>query len=528
MDSQFGTSEAFKPYYDTVLEDLIGMLDGKGRTEFEKYSMTEFCTDVLGIEMTEQQFAIIDAVENHRRVAVKSCHSSGKTYAAAALVLAFLHTKRNSKVITTGPTDQHVREVLWQQIRQLHADARIPLYGPCMTAKLQVAPNWFALGFKPDERQGMGTRFQGFHAPHVLLVIDEAALVSSLTYDALSSLMTSETTRLLMIGNPTFIHGPFHEAFTTSSSRYHKITIRAEDTPNIKAGKVVVPGLIEQMWVDEVIEKYGIDSRYVQTRVYGEFPDREESGYISSADVEAAARVNLWPSVDDPIEAGLDVARFGSDENALCIRQGPRVWAFTAWRETDTIETAARASEEARNLLAWLKEQRPDLHIPKRLASIKVDVTGVGSGVVDLIEEQIYTEISPFARVVPVSFGGRANDNVKFYSIRDEMYWWLKERFEEKMICGNLDVVAMEQLMTVVGKFVSTHTHPKLESKDDYKRRIGGSPDRADAYALAFWNPGYLMAELVEITGPVKSSSMFDVEHFDTDDITESEWMFGV
>ena len=129
-------------------------------------------------------------------------------------------------------------------------------------------------------------RFQGFHAEHILGVIDEAAGVDSPIWEAMDAILTSYGARLLVIGNPTEPSGEFFNAF--SSPLYNKIHISAFDTPNFTdfgiteedivnnwqekiTGNFRYPALITPKWVAERRMEWGEDSPAYQARVKGEF-----------------------------------------------------------------------------------------------------------------------------------------------------------------------------------------------------------------------------------------------------------------
>jgi superfamily II DNA or RNA helicase len=78
--------------------------------------MSEFIKGTLGANIWEKQIEIADAVDDHRYVAVASCHGAGKSHIAARIALAFLHTRPRSIVLTTAPTARQVQHVLWREI----------------------------------------------------------------------------------------------------------------------------------------------------------------------------------------------------------------------------------------------------------------------------------------------------------------------------------------------------------------------------------------------------------------------------
>ncbi|WP_325594664.1 hypothetical protein [Iamia sp.] len=373
-------------------------------------------------------------------------------------------------MLTTAPTNNQVRNILWRNIGAAYRSSKGPLLGRCLTTQIDVAPDWYALGFKADDTAS--DRFQGFHAEHALVVIDEAAGVDDRVYDALDAVMTSEQARMLLIGNPTNPVGTFYEAFHGARSLYRCITITAADTPNMTAGRTVRPYLITQAWIDDAITKHGAGSPYVTARVHAEFPAVSDNNLIPLAHVEAAdARLpetDPLPAGSGDLEAGLDVARMGTDESALCVRRGHQIVSEDAWSGMDTMETVGK-----------VRHQLPD---PSLLAAIKVDVIGIGAGVADRLREAGYP-------VVDVNVSSRSSDPEQWPNLRHELWWNIRERFREGTIGGPIDGATMGQLSNVRYRYDSRHTKPLIESKDDMRKRGVRSPDRAEALMLAFTNP---------------------------------------
>ena len=125
-------------------------------------------------------------------------------------------------------------------------------------------------------------------------------------------------------------------------------------------------------------------------------------------------------------------------------------------------------------------------HVAQALASTgaqcaKVDVVGIGAGVVDRgVEMEL-----PF---VEASAGSRATDPERYANARAEWFWCLRERFES----GDIDIDPADEelaheLATLRWK-PDSRGRVTIEAKDDMKKRLGRSPDRADAVAIAFAN----------------------------------------
>jgi hypothetical protein len=439
-------------------------------------SPLDFAADVLGVELWSKQEEVLAALPRHRRVAVKSGNGLGKGFCAGVAVLWFLYSHDPAVVLSTAPTFRQVRHVLWRQVRQLYFRARQPLGGKIFDTRWELSEERYALGLSADTAD----QFQGFHNPNMFIVVDEAEGVSDEIYEAVESVMTSaETSRLLLIGNPTTVSGAFRRAFHEERNLYHTITISALDSPNVAAGKILVPGLTTAQWVRERQEIWGEDNPLYRARVLGEFPEQAEDTLIKLSDIEAAANGESAAKTrskevsgpvpedsGDDVVMAVDVARFGSDQSVILLRRGQGVEDLQAFRGLDTMQLAGRIAAAIR------------VFQPQR---VYIDEVGVGAGVVDRLREQGYP-------VKGINVARSALQSAIFANLRAEGYWKLRERFSLGLISIPNDNQLMGELAAMRYSYDSLG-RVIMESKDEMRSRGLPSPDRADALMLAFVEP---------------------------------------
>jgi phage terminase large subunit len=438
----------------------------------------DFMRDVLGIDPWEGQEEITRAVWGNRYTSVASCHGIGKSFITAAIAITYLHLHENSIVLSTAPTGRQVEHVLWRNIRTLFAKSKKPLLGKTpLTTRYDISTDWYAMGFKPSDSETDPT--QGFHAENVLVIIDEAAGVPTMLIDGLQAALTTEGSRMLWVGNPTSTSGPFYDSHHSKSQGFKTLVYAWEDTPNFKAGRTVRKGLITQKWVDEVIEKYGVESAYYRSRVLAEWVSPED--VLIPLHQLQAARERDWTDLlnygDYPKYAGLDVARDGADKSVLTLVSGAQVIGSYHVPGSDSYETSAR-------VLDLLQQHQPDT------TDIKVDVVGLGVGVYDVLSH-IVDDRSLNYMVTPVNFSKIAHDPEKYRNQRCEAYGMIAERFRLGQIGGNIvdDIVA--DLSGIKYKYDGKHTQPVIEPKEDFRARLGHSPDYGDSLVLAYYNPPF-------------------------------------
>jgi hypothetical protein len=81
--------------------------------------------DKLGVHLWSKQVQIAESVRDHRQTAVQSCHGVGKSFLAAQLVAWWLdiHPPGEARVVTTAPTGDQVKAILWSEINGAFAKA---------------------------------------------------------------------------------------------------------------------------------------------------------------------------------------------------------------------------------------------------------------------------------------------------------------------------------------------------------------------------------------------------------------------
>ena len=453
------------------------------------HSPVAFAREVLGVELWHKQVETLTALTEHRRVAVKSGNGLGKGFCAAVAALWFVHTRPDAIVLTTAPTFRQVRHILWRQIRRLYHPASETLGGRMLDTRWELPDGRYAMGLSADGAD----QFQGFHSPNVFIVVDEAEGVGDEIYEAIESVMTSAEPLLLLIGNPTTISGAFRRAFYEESRIYRNITISALDSPNVQAGRVVIPGLTTPRWVEERREIWGEDNPIYQARVLGEFPEQGDNTLLNLSDIEAATRRphnNPFPGGERTLPAGpelvegpsvhpstssgrtdsLPLEGAGGNEGVILRRRGDRVEDIRVLRQMDTMQLAGW-------VVAAIRECNP--------AQVYVDEIGVGAGVVDRLRELGHP-------VRGVNVAHKAHQDGLYLNLRAEGYWTLRQRF----MSGSISIPADSQLVGELAALRYSYDSQgrlRMESKDEMRKRGLPSPDKADALMLAFLAPSSRM-----------------------------------
>ncbi len=243
--------------------------------ELGRNNPSEFMVRVLDVKRKHlwgKMIKMADSMRDNERTTVGAGHGVSKTYTLGRLALTFLASHCPSTVVTTAPTDDAVKNLLWREIRDAHTNARIPIGGKLTTKMLDMQQDtgrkWFATGFstKPDTVTKEATAFQGYHNESLLIIFDEAAAIMPEIWRAAEHI-GAPYKRFVAIGNPTAGVGEFAESLSDKS--YNYINIAVTDTPNYKQGKDVIPGLYGRQYEERIRTKYGEDSDEYRVRVMG-------------------------------------------------------------------------------------------------------------------------------------------------------------------------------------------------------------------------------------------------------------------
>lgn len=485
-----------------------------------------FAWEALGIACWGRQAELLRAVASHRRVAVKSGHKVGKSTSAVILALWRVCTRPRARVIMTSSSGRQVRAILWKELRRVYHGARYKIGGTLHKvpdAGLQFDDGREILGFATKEPEKMA----GFSGPDILFIVDEASGVPELIFDAIEGNRAGGAS-VVLFSNPTQTSGTFYEAFTRKRHLWHTLTVSSEETPNVQQGTIVVPGLASLEWIEEKRLDWGVESPIYQVRVLGNFPLQGSNAVVHLGLVEASQR-RWWdrfvdpddldephdpresheqtggeppphrvpsptqaspltpaqagrpgpPALDEqalrqlgPLEFGVDPARFGEDSSVIAPRRGKRIFELRAFTGLDGVQLAGE-------VLQAIREMRlPGEPLPR----VKVDVIGLGASCADQLRHHKGPDGRPELVLVEVNSAESATDET-CHRLRDQLWFGVTDWIREGGELPPDDKLARD-LVAPTYSF-DTQSRRIVEPKRETKKRLGNSPDRADAVALA-------------------------------------------
>lgn len=472
-----------------------------------------FCRNILGVEPWSAQVKILESVRDHMRTAVRSGHKVGKSRSAAMVGWWWFCGWPDARAVMSSTTARQVDQILWREVRMVRArggrcvECRLEMEAaikagmpqveaqhrwprPCAhSALIEEEPGELArTGVKSDDfREIVGFTAKeaeavaGISGENLLYILDEASGIPQLIFDAIEGNRAGGA-RLIMFSNPTKNDGEFYEAFHGKSKFYNGITVSSEETPNVLAGRKVVPGLATVDWVEEKKEEWGEESPLYKIRVKGVHATNEQGKIFSVHAITEAEKRWEETSEQGRLFVGVDPAGDTevADEIAFAPRRGMKLLGLQ-------VHHMLTADGIVTHLVALLDTMR----LPRETPVVVVDRGGpIGVDVFAKLKAHLE---KPENRGSFELVGVRSSDRAQrqpdvYHRMRDLLtanlsHWLVRDGgaiVSDTKLAAELHV--MEWYQTANGLL-------KVISKEEIKKKLGRSPDRYDALALSVWEP---------------------------------------
>jgi hypothetical protein len=410
------------------------------------------------------------------KCAIASGRGIGKSAFVAWITLWFMSCVVGGSTVISANTDTQLTSKTFGEIGKWLTMA---INGYCFdrTQKKITPKEWFAAQLrnilKIDEgkyyaegilwNEDNPDAFAGEHSSiGCLLIFDEASGIPQPIWDVSDGFFTDLTLYRFwfVFSNPRKNTGPFFDCFHSHSRFWLTEQIDSR----------TVEGL-DTATFDEIILKNGEDSDVAKVEVKGEFPSQGDKQFISRGVCQMAGS-RQFEGLDihanyAPLVFGVDPARFGDDETVIAFRQGrdARSMPPIIMKGCDNMAVANRVAQ-------LIEERHPD--------GVFIDA-GAGAGIIDRLKEMGYA-------VYEVGFGTVSTDP-QWWDHRTELWARMREWLGGGMIPDELDENGkklLRDLTTPEYDFQGKESRVKLEAKEKIKKRLGRSPDYADALALTF------------------------------------------
>jgi len=403
-------------------------------------------------------------------LSVMSGQGAGKDGLASWLIIWFLCCFPYPKIPCTAPTGHQLRDVLWSEVNKWLRGSLVKDWLVWQSDKIffkeSGGKEWFAVARTTNPKasgEEQAETLAGFHEDYLMVVCDEASGIPEPVFKPLEGTLTGRCNFIVLIFNPTRSKGFAIDSQYKDRSSWVCLHWDGEQSE-----------MVSKEHVERMEKKYGRDSNAFRIRINGLPPTADEDVLIPWDWVMDAVDRDIEPTDNDPLVFGLDVGA-GGDPSALLQRQGPKVYKL------DTFDTV-----DSEKLTGWALGKIYDAEP----SDVFIDIIGWGWGVAGNLKTRQHT-----AQVWDVNVAEAAAISDRFFRLRDELWWNVREKFEQRAISIPNDDELIGELTTI--KYLEDGNGKiKVESKKDLKKRGLQSPNKADALCLTEYFHGNILKSM--------------------------------
>jgi phage terminase large subunit len=424
-----------------------------------------------------QAMALIAFASNDRallRISLQACAGPGKTAVLSWIGWNFIscygEKGEHPKGAAVSISWDNLQDNLWPELAKWRSRSPF-LTGAFEWTKTRIyakdhPETWFlsARSFPKDaDTETIGKTLSGVHGKYILFLIDESGAIPPAIGKAAEQAVGETLARggfckIIQAGNPISLEGLLYTA--SKSELWHVIRVTGDpDDPNRSPR-------IDIEWARQQIRTHGADDAWVMSYLLGRFPKTTINTLLSVDEIEDAMNRHLRPDQYGYSQKrmGVDVARGGLDKTIIFPRQGLAAFKYVEMSGANGPQVAARIMQAKAK---WGSE-----------LELVDDTGGFGSSVIDALG---------LAGETPrgVHFAGKPTKD-RYVNKRSEMWFELAEWVKRGGALPKCPILKKE-LATPV--YTLKNGKLALEEKEQIKKRLGFSPDRADALALTFAVP---------------------------------------
>lgn len=515
-------------------------LEKAGISKIEAYinDWNLFAEEILGVYLDPEQAAILTSVQYNKRTSVRSGTSRGKDFVAAVAAVCFFYLTpkwnergemvENTKVAMTAPTERQVADIMFAEVGRIFNRAKdrdMGLHGRLSGYGIRTDnKEWFLTGFKSDDNNTES--WSGFHAANTMYVVTEASGMPDLVFNAIEGNLHGNSRILIVFNDNT---GKGYASETQKFGDWHRFRLDSLNAPNVLHKKDIIPGQVSWVTINEQVSKWCTpinEADFIESegdffwenelgekgcyrpndlfrvKVRGMAPKSPEGTLIPYEWIEEANK--RWKALNadesdqtsQPLRLGVDVAGMGRDSSTFCYRYKNYVAKFESHQSGGKADHMAIAGKTKQILETSEKYIYNEKTGRDEILSAKafIDTIGEGAGVYSRLQEQnIKSAYScKYSEAAKDHYEKELKDitgQYDFANMKAYLYWsirdWLNPIYSNNAALP-YDLELIEELTQTAWEFMS-NGKIKIEAKEELKKRLRRSPDKADALANTFY-----------------------------------------
>lgn len=437
----------------------------KGPDTWQKEILLE-----ISEEVKKRAFNGRDAVAPIR-VSLATGHGIGKSTLAGWLVAWIMSTRRYAQGTVTANTFTQLETKTWASIQHWFKTSRVAADFAIGASGIQHRIYGKSWKCNPQTcKEENSESFAGQHAATStsFYLFDESSSIPDKIWEVAEGGLTDGSPMFFAFGNPTRSSGKFYRInFGDERVRWNHHVIDARDCMMPNKSQI-------QEWIDD----WGEDSDFVRVRVKGLPPQAGDLQYIPSTSVYAAQKRMVEVLADEPLIAGVDLARGGGDNAVVFFRRGADA------RSIKPIVIPGEVVRDSMLLVSKLADLTTQKFDGIPVTMWFLDGGGIGGPIIDRMVQLGHKNF------IEIQFGSRAPDDRHFTNMRAYMWSKMRDWLTDR---GGVDPKDRQLEIDLTGVGLANRQGKDdrilLESKDSMKKRGLDSPDRADALCLTFARP---------------------------------------
>lgn len=413
----------------------------------------------FGYELSPTQADIVRTIawSESKRTVISCMTRYGKTRSVAIAILLYILMNKNKRILLLAPSQSQttiLRNYVAEMITRSSKFSSLLTHatGASLQSEVSKTRITFINGCEliTLTAEGKAERLMGWGGD--LIVMDESCLINHEVYRSKISRMLGDNPEsiLVEISNPWHVNNQFYEHWT--SPEFTKIHVGYETA--LQEGRIDLQFLEEQRENLTPIE--------FQVLYESDFPDESDDGIFNYGRIKEAL---IPKKVKGEIILGCDVADKGTDRTVIMTARTDGL----TYNIEDIYSEAKSENTDISGRLVKMQEE-------KIAMSINVDSIGIGVGVVSMLKENVKNR---HCEIISCHFGQKARDTKRFANKKAEMYFRLKDLFDQGMI----HIPEHKQLIKELLSMRWVHTSAGKIKIIDPDR----SPDFADALVYTTW-----------------------------------------